>query len=554
MVFKASTRKARIYKGAEIKNFFGQNRTESANLLDFPLGQFIYNMNLEYLYSSSNVFVRTRRGSSLIFDIVNMPKGAGNYIYNLTDQYYVWVDSLGDLKSYKTAELELKTKLAGSEQHYFVPYGLGTLSALYGLSVTDGIYKISGSTPAYSEITSPTGMVHFGFSPLAGRMFGVKDHTVYWTKVQVSSATLNNLEDWDIGTNDSIVSPDSGKGFKAYITDGQIEYFFKDSGVWALPNSNEATANWEFPKLSADTGTLSPKTVKYGRYGQAPGIIHLGTDKTLRFLNASIIRNSGTLPTIDGGDSKIISKTFQDILNEIPDAYMYLCTADYKDKYYILNIPGPNQTEITRTLIIDTEKLIPSKGSDILQPYWFEATNMEYTEFIKREASNKWYGVHKNGYISQIFVNDVYVDNVPTRVDSSGSLAIKYYGYLGWAKASSYEVQFMGSYLYWASQGDWAINFFANSFVEGKAVPQYDDGNSVELRPNQAGGSYFDVSQFDVARFSSSTGQLSQRVNKNLRGNYFIYGFYGETKNQWATVYGIAPLYKQLRTSPVGVR
>jgi hypothetical protein len=550
-----------LFIGQTIKSFLGQKQEDIANILNMPLGQLIYNKNFEYKYSGDKVYLKTKRGSTLIKDISNRVYGASNYIYNLTTDYFVWVDSDGILKYYNEdsdAIFSLTTGINIAE-NYFVMFGLGTASALYGCNATDKVYKVSGSTPTYSAIADSPGIDYLCFSALSKRLFGIKKHEIYYTEVQVSSTSTANLEDWGWGgasfDNSAIVSPDSGAGFNSIIDDGQSMFFFKDTGIWILPNPNEATTNWEFPKANADIGTLSPKTVKLARYGQLEGIIYLGADKTLRFFNANVIRNAGTLPTIEGGDSRIISKNFQNILDAIPDGKMSTATAEYWNSYYVLNITSENGSDLDTTIIIDTEKILQEGDTDIPQPFWFLSENMNYSHFVKRSSNNRFYGFNIQGFISRLFIENKYVEDVPARVDSSESLAIKASAYTGWWKYSDNLIEFKKVYVYWAAIGKWNLNFVINSFRKGEAIPDFSNGIESALKPQHVSGSYFyDVDLFDIARYSSSKGILSQNGNIEIKGNYFLFGFYNNNKNEPVSIYGVEPIFKISRKEPISFR
>jgi hypothetical protein len=556
MTFMTSNR-TDLISGTPITSFLGQKNSKDVNVLSMPIGQLIYNQNLEYISSGTSIYLRTKRGSTLIKDIIYKAYGAGDYRYNLDDSYLVWVDDNKELRYYDESSSTINTLTTGidNSNNIFVPFGLGTNSALYGCNNIDGVYKISGSTPSFSLISNSPPLDFMAFSSIAGRMFGVKGTFIYFTEIQqLSAVTSTNLETWNITTNTAQPSPDSGAGFNCVVDSGDAMFFFKDTGIWILPNPQEDTIHWFYPRANADIGSKSPLTCKWTRYGDSEGIIYLASDKTLRFCTAQIERNAGPKPTIVGGSSKIISKYFQTTLNEIPTAYLNKCTAEYFGRYYILNIVGVGEDTLTKTIIIDTEKLLQESNLDYPQPYFFFATNMNNTCHVVRKSNNELYGFNKQGYISKLLVEDVYSEAVPTRINSTGSLAIPWVAYTGWMKANSSEVELAHGYLYWSVSGRWNIEFGINSFVLGEGVPEYDECTWTTLSPQHVGGSYFDIDIFDVARFSADNIKLSQNINSVGKGNYFLYGFRGTTKNQWASIFGVEQLFKQVRISPLGKR
>lgn len=563
-MFKVSTRD-KLQKPSPILAFPGQRQPGGGNILNMPLGTLIYNKNMEYMYSTNRVFLRTKRGSRCTKDILVSTKGAANYCYNNDTNFHIFVGIDGILKSLDenaSTITSVKTGLSAAYRHSFLMFGLATNAALFGTNLTDGLYKISGSTPSWAAVANAPAMSMICFSAISGRMIGINGPRVYYSKVQqLDATTTTNLEDFgytgpNTWTQFATPSPDSGTGFKACIDTGETVVLLKDSGVWLLPNAEEDPTNWVFPKARADVGTKSPDTVKLARLGKTiVGVIYLATDKTLRFLTVNITRNAGTTPSIDGGDASVISDTFQNILDKIPEAHLNKCTGSYKDGYYILNILQGNETELSTTLIIDMQKMI-TEGEDTPQPYWFISENMEYLDFTIRPKDNKWFGFHKKGYISELFVNDLYSEGVPARIDASGKIKINWKIYTAWHKYSDYELELRGGYLFWAVEGRWKINFYANAFKIGEAIPQYDEGLTQVLNPAEvSGASYFDISRFGIGRFSSSEGQLSQNMNTDLHGNYFLFGASnnGDT-GEWATIYGIEPIFAQVRASVRAIR
>lgn len=541
-----------IRQGKSIKSFMGCVSVDTANFLNLPFGQLTVNYDMEYFFSGNSVYLKTRRGTRLIYDTVNRSNGAGNYIYDSINQFLIWSNSSGQLFALNDliSTNTLLTTLTENQQNVFQMYGQESIASLYGCNEVDGIYKVSGITPTYSSISLlPTTWICF--SNISGRMIGVYKHLVRWTEVQGSKVDLTNLETWS-DDNSQVVSPDSGTGFKCCVDDGEMTYLFKDTGIWALPNaSGNPRDDWFFPKLKSTTGTKSPKTVHLVKYGNQMGVCFLGADKTLRFLRATVQRNAGTLPSIVGGDSVIISRNFQNILNKIPSGSLNKCVGNYTNGKYILCVVDENGVELSRTLTIDMEKLIPrNPGDDIDQPFFFETSNLVLSDIVTRDSTGVAYGFHINGYVVSLFQDNIFTDSVPSRIDSTGTITIPWQWNLSYQRFLDREAELIQLAFSWRSEGLWPIKLMASSFTLGRGdIPNVNLGTEVTYYPPK-GKSYFDVSLFDVDVFSES-GQLTQTTPINVFGDYFSFGAKHASKEGFATFYGLDTFFKILRNSPV---
>lgn len=555
MVIVAPKRQSTV-AGRPIKSFLGQIQQDGTNFLNMELGQLIYNKNMEYLYSRGSIFLSTKRGSSFVKDIALPVYGAGNYVYNGTDQFFIQVNSLGRLQ-YINPSNAMENMPGGGfftpgYQHYFIMYGQGIYSTIYGCDPVGGIYKVNGSTPFYGGYVTTDPADTFCYSNISGRMMKAKGHILSYTNVQVSDTNLTNLETWP-GGNKNVISPDSGTGIKFLIDNGEVTFIFKDTGIWYLPNANEDPTDWKFPKTKSDTGTKSPKTVCLAKYGKKmDGIIFLGTDKTLRFMEPRLDRNAGTLPTLAGSVSKIISGPFQNILDDIPNAYLSKCVGKFFNGLYILNIVSKTGTELDLTIVVDTEKLMSKEGNEEFpQPFWFFSDTMNYSEMVVREIDNKLYGFNIGGYINELFVDGVFTEGVPDRLDDSGEIAIPWAFYTGWFKHVDRESELVEVLLNFKVGGFWNFTFSVNSFaLGGGAIPDFDSGNTVTIIPKVSSASYYDIARYDEDRYSSS-GQLSQNADVNRFGEYFLFGAYNSEKNEPATFYSIYPFFKAIKSSPI---
>ena len=86
----------------------------------------------------------------------------------------------------------------------------------------------------------------------------------------------------------------------------------------------------------------------------------------------------------------------------------------------------------------------------------------------------------------------------------------------------------------------------------GAQIPEFQDGTAVELKPQNIGGSFFNRDFFNQSFFGSGRGQLSQNQGSEGRGNYFLFGIFGNNIDEWASFYGIEPRFKVVRNSPQG--
>jgi hypothetical protein len=545
---------SKTFQGKIINEFLSQVQASETNKLGAPLGQLFYNKNMSYLYSTQNVFLKTRHGSDLIQDINARSYGAGNYTYNNESDYFVWVDSIGDLVYLDEDDsiINIIKSGIGTSQAFFYMYGAQTSSALYGCNGTN-VFKVTGAVPVYSDIASSPPATMIAFSNISKRMFAIRQnsHRIDFTEPQVDALNLTNLETW--GTDNNVnISPDNGSGIKAIIDDGQIMYFIKDTGIWALPNAYDDPTDWIFPKLKSNIGTLSPKTVCRAKYGDREGIVFLASDKTLRFFSPQIRRNSGTLPDIISDDTIIISKNFQEVLDGIPDLLLSDCAASFFDNELKLTVATANASRLNYRLVIDMEKLVAPQGrSDSKQPRWyFDDDGLFITDYVIRSSNNMQYGFNIDGYISLLNAENLRVDEVPTRIDASGSVAIEWGFYLSWFKFSAYPVELQKLYVNYQTEGYWVFKCAVNSFSDGDPfVPDFDNASLFDLRPYQ-GGSFYDISQFDISQFSGS-GQESSIITPNRKGQYFLFGIYGKNKGETASIFSLAPVFKTIRQSVI---
>jgi hypothetical protein len=323
------------------------------------------------------------------------------------------------------------------------------------------------------------------------------------------------------------VSPDDGAGFTACIDNGTIMFLLKDNGVWALTNADSDPLDWSFPRCDADIGTVSPNTVKLARYGNQEGVIYLGTDKTLRFINASISRNSGQKPTLTGGNSIIISDNFKGKLDTISANYLKYASAGIFGRYYVLSFPSEISTDNSMTIIIDTEKLLPAEGGRAPQPFWFEATNYDYSMYYNHKKDTRLYGINKNAFICNLLQDDYFYDDVPTRMDSNGYEIIEYRIHTGWQSYGDYEVELARLGVNYS--GNYPLDIIVNSFRFGDNIPVLENGVLGEIVNDTTGNTT--LKQFPY----------------KLKGNYFSFGAYNNTAGESHTLLGFYPILKSHR-------
>lgn len=568
---------SQVKPGVAINTFQGQVHPDAANYLNTKFGQLIYNKNMEYRWSQDNVYLQTKRGSNLIGDIVdtNVLGASIYYAVNLDTAFpagsayysgpvYVFNTVKGALKAFFPISVfgsppgvatAKASGLSTTQNTYYAMFGQGALSTIYGCNSQDGIFKIEpwvtgGGLNAirYASVNSMPA-TDIAYSNISGRMFVIYGHKVSYSNVQTSSSSLSNLETYGVSSN-AIVSPDSGTGFKRIIDDGQVTFLFKDTGVWYLPNASEDPTDWRFPKASEMPGTLSPKTVALAKYGSQQGIIYLAADKTLRFLTYQFENNAGVLPTLLDRKSHVISELFQPLLSRISNDYLDKCVAQYFDGQYILNYPSEGSNVLNATIGIDCEKLLPkSGGQTVSQPFWWRSENMNYTQMVVRSTDAALIGFNKDGYISKLFVEDYYQEDVPTRIDATGSLAINWQWFTGWYRYFQTQAEMVELIVNWKSENTYPIKFYFNSFTSGEgAIPDFDASNYVLLTPTTSGRAYYDISFWDIDYYSNS-GQSSQNTGEGGFGEYFLFGAANTEKNSPATFYTLQPYFKSIQKS-----
>lgn len=405
-----------VIPGNAIKSFLGTLWYEGHNILNLQPGELLYNKNMEYRFSGTDKYMNTRRGSTLIADTTNYSVGANNFIQG-ANKYFVYVDSIGTLNAIGSDKTitQIATSIDISNWNDSFYYGLSGNETTYFCNPVDGIYKVT-NTGSFSKATVLARPIEsMCYSNISGRMIASEGHRANYSNVQNQTAIdTSNLEKFD-DQDWILINPTEGEKIYKTIDNGEITFFMKDTGIWALINANEDPKNWIVPKCNADIGTKSPQTVKYSRYGQQEGFIYLGADRTLRYMSARVVRNSGVSPTLEGGDSRVISKPFQKLLNDIPDEALIRCTATYFQRYYILCVPSAGNAALNMVIVVDTDKLMQSGESDIPQPYWFLSDkNLAKTDFVIQ--GNELYGFSPDGYLSKMFVEDIYYDEMPDRM------------------------------------------------------------------------------------------------------------------------------------------
>ena len=556
-----------ILVGPNINNFLGCDRV--ANKTAQPIGQLVINKNMEY-WQSGTTYLKTKRGSTLILDITNYPYGAALYTYNLLTEKFIWIDgtAIKYCDTDGTNSGSIAAGLTTDKETYFVMYGQDTNAAMWLVNGVEAVKSLKGTTPTFAAVASSPILSDITFSTVGKRLIGIFGHYIYFTDQQVA-AGVANLETWNTTVNFAIVSPDNGSGFLRCIDMGISGiYFLKDTGIWLHPNVSAATSEWKFPQVS-NVGTRSPRTVCQGRYGESDGIFYLDSNRKVRFFSPVLVDNAGELPALEDKYSKWISEPFQDYLNNIPIGLLSKCTAYYWDGKYILNIVEAGGTDITKTIVIDCEKLLkPSGQAKIAQPFWFESVNMNYRVMVERYSNSALYGFSKDGFIAQLFVGTKIVEEIPTRITvtesytdvlTTRSVAIEYKAYLAWIDFSgkyggNRKLELNNGYLSFKSDGSWGFNFEVNSSLRGEAMSDYEDGITAAITPSGTIGAIFDVSFFDSSYFAGEDIVTSQNVSSRKKGHYFCFGIYSTTINQPISLYGIQPLFKVVGKDHIGLR
>jgi hypothetical protein len=160
------------------------------------------------------------------------------------------------------------------------------------------------------------------------------------------------------------------------------------------------------------------------------------------------------------------------------------------------------------------------------------------------------YGFNLSGYINELFNDDTFVDEIPSRIGSDNIIDWKIV--TGWHKYSdSGEVELIKTYLKWGTDINDAIDFFANSFAIGGLVPQYDDGESIQVYPNEGSGGYESTGITNEIIASSENNEMTTAISYRAKGNYFNFSFSSNIENQRAIIYGLEPIFKTSRVSSI---
>ena len=536
------TKQTKYVAGKAMNSIKGCSEYATLNPFDIPFGQLIYNKNMEYVNQNGRVYLKTRRGSKLIKDISYKTLGGATFLENI-----VYLEDTGSLKAYNLDTGVTVTIQENIEKEFnnFRYIGLDSVSAIYGCNSVDGIYKVTDAL-AFNLITDAPKAVDIAFSEISGRMFWVNGKKVGWSEIQqVNTENLDNLETFNVDTNFAIPSPDKGSGFCSVRSDGNAMYFFKDTGIVCLPNAQESVADYYFPKLKASVGTISGNTVRFVKYGNATGFIYLATDKTLRFISPRIEQNAGVLPSIFDDNAYVISKNFQGILNRI--TRLDKCSAEFFDNKYILTIPSATSSEVNITIVVDCEKLINGSDGEYAQPYWYQSSNLNYLHYIIKPGENELYGLHLKGYISKLFDDDTFSDEYP-----GGENIIDWKIVTGWYNyGDGKQIELIKAYLKWGTDTNSSITLWANAFCLGELLPQYDSGTEIDVFPNYGSGGYESVGITNDVIASSENNEMTTAISIRAKGSYFSFGIADNTLNQSTIIYGIDPVFKVSRVSPI---
>lgn len=540
-----------------INSFGGNYMVTTSNQLNLPTGALLQNVNCEYGVDDKYVYMKTRRGNTMLCDITNDNLGCGLAQYS-GSAYLFWIDATTGELCYTIGNSGdvVATGSIFSTDYYsdFLFYNHPIVPTIYICNKTDGVYKVDFVAAfTVSAVSGSPKISRMAFSYISGRLFGVDDqHTGYYTSIQQPTATTcAQLETWTISTQFFITAPTEGDGFRAIIDDGNTLYLFKNSGIWVLSNAGEDVANWVFPKLTINTGTESPQTVTLANYKGNNGLIFLGSDKTLRFFYGTIKRNAGTTPDFSEGESIDLSNGFQSKLNSIESAYLKKSACIIWDKNYLISFCYDSSSAISACISIDI-----GKGSQ----YWYDFENYLFTGFLKNSSTG--YGFDSRGFIVTLLTDSKINDDFPSRVTGYyddildednliNQVSIRYSFYLAWIKVSDSLHRLVNGYLDIKSGGSYPVYFSSNSFTKGEGIPSFNEGLSTTFYPN-ASGSFWDIALWDLDKWSlENTEQSNRGIVPNNEGNYFSFGFYNNSINQTATIFSIQLNFKQLRRTPI---
>ena len=274
-------------------------------------------------------------------------------------------------------------------------------------------------------------------------------------------------------------------------------------------------------------------------------------------MSPKVTLNAGAIPTVSDSVSYVISEPFQDVLKTLDQTQITECVATFWQNYYLLNIVTDLGDSVNTSLAIDTQRTFKSESdSPIRQPYYFEATNMEYVDFVTRKSDNSLFGFHKNGYISKLFQNDLYTEGVPVRIDPTETLGIPWGIFTSWFKYREQASLLMYFYLTWKNVGEeLATNTVSvNSFNSGELIPPTESGFSTEVAAQSGQYPLWNQVFWNHFNWGSLSQATSSCVLLEARGNYFLFGVQNSNKNQAIEIYGFETYFKADRNDLIGSR
>jgi len=360
-----------------ISRFLPLDTTQNKTSYDF--GRLMKNHN--YLYLQNGGLEERGGGTDLAAGpAASKAYGFANYKNNEAAEFLLLTQGT-KIYYYNSGWVDAGVVLTSNQYMRFEQAGFGANRNMYAVNGSDSVTKITttASVPAASAVaSSPTDGEFIKLHK--NRLFVANNRdTLYYTDV-------NAFETWALGTNDIEIAP----GVDGYIQGleiwGDSLFIFKERGIYIIPNAAESVSSWSVLKIDAETGTLSPDTIRRTK----DGVYFLATDGRVRKINPNVTFTSGEY-VLGGTGSPVVSERIQETIDlyiergNIQRAHAVL----YKDLYILsYNSTDATGNEMDICYAADTTKFEQIPSIQTLQPFWTQFTNFEFDFYAVQTVSS----------------------------------------------------------------------------------------------------------------------------------------------------------------------
>jgi len=197
----------------------------------------------------------------------------------------------------------------------------------------DGLFKFPGGQKIYNVgggATKPPNMTDVIFVREVDRLFGLKDHNLFW-------CDLGEPEVWDAANVDRIKSVDGDVGEKLEVLYGKV-IILNTYSIWIyyiLGNEE----NWRLELAPTTVGCIAPKTVK-----------RVGNE--IWFLGESPKTDRGVY-AFNGSQSRLLTDDITPLLNRINRKRISESCAELNNDLYTLSFPLDASLENDHSIDLD---------------------------------------------------------------------------------------------------------------------------------------------------------------------------------------------------------